>query len=207
MFHSLFLLFLVSFHDSNQHWPRYISGQRSFVCLNLLSLINWYVRENMRNFTNSDSSPAQLSISWVLVIGDTFRWVVHCLCIFTFSPLWDKSLCPTPPPPPGASGLFPLPMMLCCRVRALRPLLLPWKTQAAAASGTFPGKQSNHPSVALSFDDPSAFRVKSFSELLRSLGVFCFCSFPMLVNNCGKVRDMGDTMCMHVYQSDTEACV
>lgn len=81
--------------------------------------------------------------------------------------------------------------MLCCRVRASRPWLLPWKTQAAAASGSFPGKQPNHPSAALSFDDPSAFRVKSFSELLRALGVFCFCSFPMLVNNCGKVRDLG----------------
>uniref|UniRef100_A0A674P908 Proline dehydrogenase n=1 Tax=Takifugu rubripes TaxID=31033 RepID=A0A674P908_TAKRU len=85
-------------------------------------------------------------------------------------------------------------MMLCCRVRASRPWLLPWKTQAAAASGTFPGKQSNHPSAALSFDDPSAFRVKSFSELLRALGVFCFCSFPMLVNNCGKLMSISRTL-------------
>lgn len=51
----------------------------------------------MRNFTNSDSSPAQLSISWVLLIGATFRWVAHCLCIWTFSPLWVERSCPTPP--------------------------------------------------------------------------------------------------------------
>lgn len=42
--------------------------------------------------------------------------------------------------------------------------------------------------VALTFEDPSAFRVKSFGELLRALGVFQLCSVPVLVNNCGKVR-------------------
>lgn len=78
--------------------------------------------------------------------------------------------------------------MLLRRVQASRPPLRPWRTLAAATSGTLPSKQSNQLSGALSFEDPGAFRVKSFGELVRALGVFCFCSFPMLVNNCGKVR-------------------
>ncbi|ROL48637.1 Hydroxyproline dehydrogenase [Anabarilius grahami] len=39
----------------------------------------------------------------------------------------------------------------------------------------------------LTFEDPQAFKVKSFWELLRALGVFRVCSFPALVNNCGKL--------------------
>ncbi|XP_048871774.1 hydroxyproline dehydrogenase isoform X2 [Brienomyrus brachyistius] len=39
----------------------------------------------------------------------------------------------------------------------------------------------------LKFEDPSAFSVKSFRELMRALGVFQLCSFPVLVNNCGKL--------------------
>uniref|UniRef100_A0A667WVG6 Proline dehydrogenase n=2 Tax=Myripristis murdjan TaxID=586833 RepID=A0A667WVG6_9TELE len=46
------------------------------------------------------------------------------------------------------------------------------------------------PSVALAFEDPSAFRVKSLGELLRALGVFHLCSFPVLVNNCGKLMSV-----------------
>uniref|UniRef100_A0A3Q2UGF0 Proline dehydrogenase n=1 Tax=Fundulus heteroclitus TaxID=8078 RepID=A0A3Q2UGF0_FUNHE len=42
-------------------------------------------------------------------------------------------------------------------------------------------------SASLAFEDPSAFRVKSLAELLRALGVFHLCSFPLLVNNCGKL--------------------
>uniref|UniRef100_A0A3Q2CFY4 Proline dehydrogenase n=1 Tax=Cyprinodon variegatus TaxID=28743 RepID=A0A3Q2CFY4_CYPVA len=41
--------------------------------------------------------------------------------------------------------------------------------------------------ASLTFEDPSAFRVKSLGELLRALGVFRLCSFPVLVNNCGKM--------------------
>ncbi|KAJ8245871.1 hypothetical protein GJAV_G00261200 [Gymnothorax javanicus] len=40
---------------------------------------------------------------------------------------------------------------------------------------------------SLSFEDASAFRVKSLRELVRALGVFRFCSFPVLVNNSGKL--------------------
>ncbi|XP_051770108.1 hydroxyproline dehydrogenase [Ctenopharyngodon idella] len=39
----------------------------------------------------------------------------------------------------------------------------------------------------LTFEDPQAFKVKSFWELIRALGVFRLCSFPALVNNCGKL--------------------
>ncbi|XP_067225523.1 hydroxyproline dehydrogenase [Chanodichthys erythropterus] len=39
----------------------------------------------------------------------------------------------------------------------------------------------------LTFEDPQAFKVKSFWELFRALGVFRLCSFPALVNNCGKL--------------------
>ncbi|XP_061088488.1 hydroxyproline dehydrogenase isoform X1 [Conger conger] len=53
------------------------------------------------------------------------------------------------------------------------------------AASHFPGGST--PLAALSFEDPSAFRVKSFRELIRALGVFKFCSFPMLVNNSGKL--------------------
>lgn len=77
--------------------------------------------------------------------------------------------------------------IMCCRVRpsllhlrSLRPL------GTATSSAVF--KQSERLSASLAFEDPSAFKVKSLGELLRALGVFCFCSFPVLVNNCGKVR-------------------
>uniref|UniRef100_A0A4W5N9P8 Proline dehydrogenase n=1 Tax=Hucho hucho TaxID=62062 RepID=A0A4W5N9P8_9TELE len=48
--------------------------------------------------------------------------------------------------------------------------------------------------VALTFEDPSAFRVKSFGELLRALGVFQLCSVPVLVNNCGKLMSVARTL-------------
>ncbi|KAI1896339.1 hypothetical protein AGOR_G00093780 [Albula goreensis] len=48
--------------------------------------------------------------------------------------------------------------------------------------------------VALSFEDPSAFRVKSFGELLRALGVFRLCSVPILVNNCGKLMSFARSL-------------
>ncbi|XP_065109488.1 hydroxyproline dehydrogenase [Paramisgurnus dabryanus] len=43
------------------------------------------------------------------------------------------------------------------------------------------------PSAFLTFEDPQAFKVKSFGELIRALGVFRLCSFPLLVSNCGKL--------------------
>ncbi|XP_051959109.1 hydroxyproline dehydrogenase [Xyrauchen texanus] len=43
------------------------------------------------------------------------------------------------------------------------------------------------PSAFLNFEDPKAFKVKSLWELMRALGVFRLCSFPVLVNNCGKL--------------------
>ncbi|KAL7870065.1 hypothetical protein AOLI_G00140530 [Acnodon oligacanthus] len=46
----------------------------------------------------------------------------------------------------------------------------------------------------LSFEDPRAFRVKSWWELMRALGVFRLCSFPALVNNCGKVMTFTRTI-------------
>ncbi|KAF3704462.1 Hydroxyproline dehydrogenase [Channa argus] len=49
-------------------------------------------------------------------------------------------------------------------------------------------------SAALAFEDPSAFRVKSWGELLRALGIFHFCSFPVLVNNCGKLMSIARTL-------------
>lgn len=43
------------------------------------------------------------------------------------------------------------------------------------------------PPALLSFKDPRAFQSKSWWELIRALGVFRLCSYPVLVNNCGKV--------------------
>ncbi|XP_068161840.1 hydroxyproline dehydrogenase isoform X2 [Antennarius striatus] len=46
----------------------------------------------------------------------------------------------------------------------------------------------------LSFESPSAFRVKTFGELLRALCVFQFCSFPLLVNNCAKLMSVAQSL-------------
>ncbi|CAM4706648.1 unnamed protein product [Leuciscus chuanchicus] len=46
----------------------------------------------------------------------------------------------------------------------------------------------------LTFEDPQAFKVKSFWELIRALGVFRLCSFPVLVNNCGKLMTFTRTV-------------
>ncbi|KAB5555288.1 hypothetical protein PHYPO_G00031990 [Pangasianodon hypophthalmus] len=43
------------------------------------------------------------------------------------------------------------------------------------------------PPALLAFKDPRAFQVKSWWELIRALGVFRLCSYPVLVNNCGKI--------------------
>ncbi|XP_041829500.1 hydroxyproline dehydrogenase isoform X3 [Melanotaenia boesemani] len=76
-------------------------------------------------------------------------------------------------------------MMMCSRLRPLLPHLLSQRFMGATASRTV--KQPQLFSATLAFEDPSAFRVKSCGELLRALGVFRLCSFPVLVNNCGKL--------------------
>ncbi|KAG7492222.1 hypothetical protein MATL_G00011490 [Megalops atlanticus] len=48
--------------------------------------------------------------------------------------------------------------------------------------------------ATLTFEDPSAFRVKSLGELLRALGVFRLCSVPFLVNNCGKLMSLARSL-------------
>lgn len=77
--------------------------------------------------------------------------------------------------------------MLWCRLRPSLRLLLPLRmSSSSAACRTEELKQPDlYPSLA--FEDPKAFRVKRFSELLRALGVFHLCSYPVLVNNCGKL--------------------
>lgn len=78
--------------------------------------------------------------------------------------------------------------MMCSRVRLLSAHLSPVRLVGTVASRTAGDKPADRLSATLAFDDPSAFRVKSWPELLRALGVFRFCSFPVLVNNSGKVR-------------------
>lgn len=77
---------------------------------------------------------------------------------------------------------------MCSRVRLLTPHLSSVRLIGTAASRTATDKPANHLSATLAFDDPSAFKVKSWGELFRTLGIFRFCSYPVLVNNSGKVR-------------------
>uniref|UniRef100_A0A3Q3VMP2 Proline dehydrogenase n=1 Tax=Mola mola TaxID=94237 RepID=A0A3Q3VMP2_MOLML len=84
--------------------------------------------------------------------------------------------------------------MMCFRLRPSFPHLLSLRLLGTAASRTVAVKPPDHDSAALAFEDPSAFRVKSWSELLRALGVFHFCSFPLLVNNCGKLMSIARTL-------------
>ncbi|TNN25802.1 hypothetical protein EYF80_064065 [Liparis tanakae] len=62
---------------------------------------------------------------------------------------------------------------------SLRPL---GSSAPRAAAARRPGGLS----AALAFEEPGAFGAKSSWELLRALCVFQLCSFPVLVNNCGK---------------------
>ncbi|KAK5850792.1 hypothetical protein PBY51_001638 [Eleginops maclovinus] len=55
-------------------------------------------------------------------------------------------------------------------------------------------KQPDRLSATLAFEDPSAFRVKSLGELLRALGIFRLCSFPVLVNNSGKLMSVARSL-------------
>lgn len=64
------------------------------------------------------------------------------------------------------------------------------RLKSMAASQSLPAKRDlcdpSSPDF-LTFEDPRAFKVKSLWELIRALGVFRLCSFPALVNNCGKL--------------------
>ncbi|XP_038161360.1 hydroxyproline dehydrogenase [Cyprinodon tularosa] len=78
-------------------------------------------------------------------------------------------------------------MMLCSNLRPSLPHLFSMRLLGTAATRTAAVKQPELLPASLTFEDPSAFRVKSLGELLRALGVFRLCSFPVLVNNCGKM--------------------
>ncbi|XP_049916548.1 hydroxyproline dehydrogenase isoform X2 [Epinephelus moara] len=81
-------------------------------------------------------------------------------------------------------------MMMCSRLRPSLPHLLSRRLLDTAASRTVVEKQPEVLSATLAFEDPSAFRVKSWGELLRALGIFRLCSFPVLVNNSGKLMSI-----------------
>ncbi|KAG8009165.1 Hydroxyproline dehydrogenase [Nibea albiflora] len=85
-------------------------------------------------------------------------------------------------------------MMLCSRLRPPFPHLFSLRLLGTAVSRTEGVRHPNRLSAALAFEDPSAFRVKSFNELLRALGIFRLCSFPVLVNNCGKLMSIARTL-------------
>lgn len=84
--------------------------------------------------------------------------------------------------------------MMCSRVRLLPAHLSPVRLVRTVASRMAVDKPADRLSATLAFDDPSAFRVKSWPELLRALGVFRFCSFPVLVNNSGKLMSIARTL-------------
>uniref|UniRef100_A0A087XFP9 Proline dehydrogenase n=1 Tax=Poecilia formosa TaxID=48698 RepID=A0A087XFP9_POEFO len=84
--------------------------------------------------------------------------------------------------------------MLCSNLRPAVPHLLLRRLVGTATSRMVATKRPEILSVSLAFEDPSAFRVKSLGELLRALGVFHLCSFPVLVNNCGKLMTAARTI-------------
>ncbi|KAL7371848.1 hypothetical protein ABVT39_006087 [Epinephelus coioides] len=81
-------------------------------------------------------------------------------------------------------------MMMCSRLRPSLSHLLSRRLLGTLASRTVVEKQPEVLSATLAFEDPSAFRVKSWGELLRALGIFRLCSFPVLVNNSGKLMSI-----------------
>lgn len=64
------------------------------------------------------------------------------------------------------------------------------QTGTAAARTVVASKDLELRPAALAFEDPRAFQVKTIGELLRALGVFRLCSFPVLVNNCGTLMSI-----------------
>ncbi|XP_063074884.1 hydroxyproline dehydrogenase [Engraulis encrasicolus] len=76
------------------------------------------------------------------------------------------------------------------RTRSVEP-----SPAATCSRGHDPGDLQVTPDpCALTFEDPQAFRVKSVWELLRALTVFRFCSYPTLVNHCGKLMSLARTL-------------
>ncbi|KAL4617815.1 putative proline dehydrogenase 2 [Arapaima gigas] len=68
------------------------------------------------------------------------------------------------------------------------------RTANGSQSAATPPKVDGILHDKLAFEDPGAFRVKTLGELLRSLGVFQLCSFPVLVNNCGKLMSVARSL-------------
>lgn len=86
-------------------------------------------------------------------------------------------------------------MIKCIYSRPVLPRYLLLRMMGTSASRAVVGGQANLPPASLDFTDPGAFKVKSWTELLRALGVFCFCSFPTLVNNSMKVGHYSGERC------------
>ncbi|XP_028990360.1 hydroxyproline dehydrogenase [Betta splendens] len=80
--------------------------------------------------------------------------------------------------------------MMCSRSPPSLPHLLSLRFLGTVAPRTLSSRQPAALPATLAFEDPSAFRVKSWGELLRALAVFRLCSFPALVNNCGKLMSI-----------------
>ncbi|XP_024913291.1 hydroxyproline dehydrogenase [Cynoglossus semilaevis] len=85
-------------------------------------------------------------------------------------------------------------MIKCIYSRPVLPRYLLLRMMGTSASRAVVGGQANLPPASLDFTDPGAFKVKSWTELLRALGVFCFCSFPTLVNNSMKLMTVTRTV-------------
>ncbi|XP_068439305.1 hydroxyproline dehydrogenase [Clinocottus analis] len=80
------------------------------------------------------------------------------------------------------------------RLRPSLPRVLSLRLLGTGASRTVAVKQPDLLSATLAFEEPSAFRVKSLRELLRALGIFHLCSFPVLVNNSGKLLSVARSL-------------
>ncbi|KAG7227833.1 hypothetical protein INR49_013627 [Caranx melampygus] len=84
--------------------------------------------------------------------------------------------------------------MMCSRLRPSLAHLRSLRLLGTEAPRTAAASQPDLLSGTLAFEDPSAFRVKSLGELLRALGIFRLCSFPVLVNHCGKLMSIARTL-------------
>ncbi|KAK2820335.1 hypothetical protein Q5P01_023294 [Channa striata] len=84
--------------------------------------------------------------------------------------------------------------MMSSRLRPTLAHLSSLRMMGTVDPRTVAAKHRDLLSATLAFEDPSAFRVKSWGELLRALGVFRLCSFPVLVNNCGKLMALARTL-------------
>ncbi|KAM8876555.1 hydroxyproline dehydrogenase isoform 1-T1 [Synchiropus picturatus] len=84
--------------------------------------------------------------------------------------------------------------MIRTRLRPVLPSVSSLRLIGTGPSSVVASKPTGQAPATLAFEDPSAFRVKTLSELLRALAVFRFCSFPVLVNNCGKLMSVARTV-------------